>query len=158
MREIMNATSTDWLEKRLGMIPSLSDCHRVPVGATLPKGTPFWIVYKVGLAQWHPYGYNSDYTVHATTGSVYLTAEEITVKSDHDVWDETDKRDRVDVNDNVWRWVDTRDVWERAFFGSPGAVAFGSLASIQKRCGDRFLTGFAEERVEERREDDCDQD
>lgn len=82
-----------------------------------------------------------------------LDSEEITewspaivTKTRRGLWDERDKRDRVDANGDVWRWDDEEATWAcvRYFRGN-----FGSLNALRGRHGDDCLTGFADEKGSE---------
>lgn len=57
----------------LNAIPHPRDCHRVPVGATIPKWTPHWYVNDDGL-WWRRHGLSFDVTVVSEDNGV-LTVE-----------------------------------------------------------------------------------
>lgn len=195
---------TNNIDIDLESIPHPKDCHQVPVGATIPEGTPVWIVNDHGGAEWSPTGFHADKTI-CRSDFLYLTADPIAVspapptpddspiiidrtsvagieagtlamwfpgdqewcatgkggysrwliseeitewspaivtKTRRGVWDERDKRDRVDANGDVWRWDDEEATWAcvRYFRGN-----FGSLNALRGRHGDDCLTGFADE-------------
>lgn len=66
----------------------------------------------------------------------------IITKSGRGVWDERDKRDRVNEDGDRVEWLPVTEKWVvRAF----GGKSFGSLAAIHKYCGEDYLTGFWDE-------------
>lgn len=149
-RDMAMKSAPEWLCDHFKATPHMEDCHPVPVGAVIPKGTPFWLVYESGFAAWDPRGYDSDHVVgeHENENErvhVWLTLEPIEVaESNCGVWDETDKRDRFDADCDgaVWRWVEDHGVWECRYDGT--VESFGSLAALRKQYGDQFIVGFAE--------------
>ena len=57
-------------EQPFNSLPDLSTWHLVPVGATIPKGTPYAYVYNGGLRV-ELGGYSRDITVGRGSGSYY---------------------------------------------------------------------------------------
>ena len=51
-------------------LPDLSTWNRVPVGATIPKGTPYAYTYKNGINV-RPNGPSEDFTVHDSYCTLY---------------------------------------------------------------------------------------
>lgn len=186
-------------------IPHPRDCHKVPVGAVIPAGTPFWCMTTPDCIAWYETGDRVDITV--SPGGTFFTVEPITspvpgptiadshiiargvdiygkpfsdvlmsnggacpfwdgndsegepirvvadditewspavvTKTGLGIWDERDKRDRIDINGNIWCWLEGTETWECAAFTN---VAFGSLHAFRGLLGERFLTGFTDDR------------
>lgn len=68
----------------LDSIPHPRDCHRVPVGATIPAGTPHWAAYPGGQLEWRPVGFNFNLTVRPNNLDFFLTAEPIPAPTPED--------------------------------------------------------------------------
>lgn len=66
----------------------------------------------------------------------------IVTKSGHGIWDERDKRDRVDVDGDTWRWHDDRAVW---VCHAINTAKMGSLNALSMYYGSDYLTGFADD-------------
>lgn len=100
------------------------------------------------LAVWAPR--DQEWCVVGSDGYTHwLKSDEITdwspaivTKTGRGLWDERDKRDRVDAGGDTWHWDDDRAVWV-----CRGAIAarLGSLNAFRVCYGDDFLTGFADE-------------
>ena len=194
---------TNNIDIDLESIPHPKDCHQVPVGATIPEGTPVWIVNDHGGAEWSPTGFHADKTI-CRSDFLYLTADPIAVspapptpddspiiidrtsvagieagtlamwfpgdqewcaigkngysrwlgsdeitewspavvtKSGRGLWDERDKRDRVDADGDTWRWDNDGAIWE---CDGRDRGCFGSLNAFRKWY-DEYLVGFADE-------------
>ena len=67
----------------------------------------------------------------------------VTIATGRDVWDERDKRDRIDINGKTWAWASGTETWERV---RTPYDAFGSLLALKRYFGDHYLTGFADEK------------
>ena len=195
------------IEIDLEAIPHPKDCYRVPEGAAIPAGTPFWLTTGEDRLTWVANGYSEDFktqkfstprltaepiATHPTPEDSpiiinrcqlrgapgakpsglavqtvpnkwvlvdddgcdwWLHASEITdwspaivTKTGHGIWDERDKRDRVDVGGDTWRWLNMTATW--ATDGTP-CRCFGSLAAMKQVYGEGYLTGFADEKGSE---------
>ena len=58
-------------------LPDLSTWNRVPVGATIPKGTPYAYAYKNGINV-RPNGTSGDFTVHDNSYYTHYTEHPVT--------------------------------------------------------------------------------
>lgn len=194
---------TNSIDIDLESIPHPKDCYPVPVGATIPPNTPFWVVDRWG-AEWLPTGYATPVKIHKSNGlhltiapvavpsnppssddspiiitrsnrdgigdgllavwapsdqdwcvvardgyTRWLGSGEITewspavvTKSGHGVWDERDKRDRIDADGDAWHWDKDFATWECA---GDNRGCFGSLDAFRKWYGYNYLVGFADE-------------
>ena len=83
-------------------------------------GKTDWI-YGPDILEWHPV---------------------IVTKSGFGVWDERDKRDRIDADGDIWQWINEKAVWESEKSLDSG---FGSLSAFREYLGENYLTGFADE-------------
>lgn len=88
--------------------------------------------------------------------SHWLASEEITewspavvTKSGHGVWDERDKRARVDADGDTWYWGSDFATWECT---GGNREYYGSLGALREWCGDDYLIGFADEESDEEQE------
>ena len=61
----------------MSTLPDLSTWHRVPVGATIPKGTPYAYAYKNGINV-RPNGTSGDFTVHDNSYYTHYTEHPVT--------------------------------------------------------------------------------
>lgn len=79
----------------------------------------------------------------------WIASEEITdwspaivTKTGRGVWDERDKRDRINKNGSIVRWSGEVGKW---LLQPPDTRSFGSLSAIRNLCGgDDYLVGFAD--------------
>lgn len=67
----------------------------------------------------------------------------IVTKSGRGVWDERDKRDRVDADGDTWCWHDDRAVWACSTINTARS---GSLKALSMYYGGDYLIGFADEK------------
>lgn len=67
----------------------------------------------------------------------------IVTKTGNGVWDERDKRDRIDADGGIWVWVRPRSAWVCDIGGM--AVFFGSLNAFAEYYGANYLLGFADD-------------
>ncbi|MDU7384093.1 MAG: hypothetical protein E7L06_08310 [Schaalia turicensis] len=66
----------------------------------------------------------------------------IVTKSGHGVWDERDKRSRVDAEGDIWLWSRAQSVWVCL---ADYTRSFGSLSALRELHGNDFPCGVAGE-------------
>lgn len=67
----------------------------------------------------------------------------IVTKSGHSLWDERDKRDRMDASGGIWEWEHRRSAWVCNI--GAAVTFFGSLNTLAEYFGADYLVGFADE-------------
>lgn len=94
--------------------------------------------------EWHAVG--SDGRTHwFKSGRITDWLPAIVTESGHGVWDEHDKRRRVDSSGYTWFWSKRTRTW----VGTEIAQSFGSLNALREIYGDGFLVEFADEKGDE---------
>lgn len=97
--------------------------------------------YSAKIGKWLVVGGGDD-APFVWTSQIVEWRPVVTVVSGHGVWDETDKRDRVDKFGTCVRWVPATNVWE---IKADLTRVFGSLHAMREIYDDDYLIGFAED-------------
>lgn len=66
----------------------------------------------------------------------------VVTATERGIWNERDKRNRVDADGYIWCWVGVWAIWGCA---TDNRGRFGSLNALREWYGDDYLTGFADD-------------
>lgn len=103
-------------------------------------------VWMPGDREWCAVGKNG-YSRWLDSNEITEWAPAIVTKSGRGVWDERDKRDRIDADGYIWKWSSVRAIW---VCDDVGDVGLGSLSAFRECYGEHCLTRvYGEESDEE---------
>ena len=115
-------------------LPNLSTWHRVPVGATIPAGTPYAYAYEDGLNV-ELGGYNCDMTMGRGGGSYYTehpVAPPLPTEDGATILVSSDERPpHILVTLEAGRWVNHDVEWPVSLIRAWAPVTVGETVVIQ---------------------------